>query len=414
MLSLTIQNEALTTYTSVNRSKCNKTDRENENRYSNLWTKPLENIFQKKILTFAFLVLIGVIANVQKTTAMEYSQVNWQGLPALLAKGPIDIGDRNRLIEALSRTPTAIHGHKIILLDSPGGLVSEALAISDLFDTVAVHTVVPYGAECLSACGSIVYLGGNIKTVELGGFIGQHTCYDTQQRAVDQACNDLVGQHAFEHGHSHGSTYAFMSAVDPDEMTYFSQQEAECWGLSRYYDPARAFYKSRIQPEPCIFSLLNGKKPETTSGWRISFLLGGAYTFSRGIADDELSFELRLYCQERNPGILYLSLLIPMKKDEIDRLLLGASFILNGLTSKPQPTFTNSISPSLTEVGIIIPSELTLPFLNSKSILGLSIELEGYNSMGVWTSTDESHDNLLFAANNCRTQRSEPNLPVFP
>ena len=371
---------------------------------------PLISLSLKKTLAHAFFAFFALVFGAQTVSAMDFSRTSWQGLPALLAEGPIRPGDRVRLADALAETPNAIHGHKILLLDSPGGLVFEALAMAELFDALEVHTVVPYGAECFSACGSILFLGGDIKTLELGGLLGQHTCYEAEEETADQACNDLVGQHAFEHGHSHGSTYAFMSAVPPHEMISFSQQDSECWGLSRYYDPAGAFDKS----EPCLLKLLRGRKPNPSSGWRVSFLLGGAYAFARGVADDELRFELRLYCQEDNPGALYLSLLIPMPKEEIDTRIEGASLIFGDIASQPQPAFTNSIAPALTEIGIVLPPELTLPLLQPESTFGISIELRDYDPMAVWRTTGESQENLIFAANHCRPKGGDPTLPVFP
>ena len=105
------------------------------------------------------------------------------------------------------------HGASVVLLDGPGGSVGEALRISKIFDDHVVHTVIPKGAKCASACASIVFIAGKYRTIEEGGLLGQHSC--SLRGLKDQECNNLVSQHALEHGVSYGSVAMIVGYVAP-------------------------------------------------------------------------------------------------------------------------------------------------------------------------------------------------------
>src|SRR3954451_21374983 len=72
----------------------------------------------------------------------------------------------------------AAHGYRLLVLDSPGGSVHEAMKVAGEIDALEMHTIVPAGASCQSACAAILFVSGAVRTVEEGGMLGLHNCYD--------------------------------------------------------------------------------------------------------------------------------------------------------------------------------------------------------------------------------------------
>ncbi len=168
----------------------------------------------------------------RQADAVQIRQILWSGDHVLLLTGKIEPGDTVKLAEALAKAKPLAHGLPVVLLDSGGGSVSEALEISALFERSPVHTVVPKEAHCASACASIVFISGRYRTVEEGGLLGQHSC--AVDGIKDDKCNDIISNHAIAKGVSHGSIAAFITYGSPREMIWFSREQADCWDLTRY------------------------------------------------------------------------------------------------------------------------------------------------------------------------------------
>ena len=164
--------------------------------------------------------------------AMEIKPEVWNGHRVLLATGEIVSGDAERFSAALTGMQPSPHGLPIVLLHSPGGSVSEALKISEVSSKTNVHAVVPDGKWCASACASIVFVAGKMRTIQEGGTLGQHTC--SRAGVKDEDCNEKISNHAIDHGVSHGSIQAFISYAAPKDMVWFTRSEADCWGITRY------------------------------------------------------------------------------------------------------------------------------------------------------------------------------------
>ena len=131
-----------------------------------------------------------------ETYAMEMQQIHWRGHKVIEATGEVVGGDTQRFTDALSKAKPAPDGFIVILLNSPGGSVSEALRISALFSHFNVHAVVPRGSRCASACASIIFVAAKYRTVEEGGLLGQHSCFDHVTGEKNQKCNEIIAQHA--------------------------------------------------------------------------------------------------------------------------------------------------------------------------------------------------------------------------
>jgi hypothetical protein len=104
---------------------------------------------------------------------LTWTPTELDGAPALLLTGNIRPGDGARLIEhldALTEPPATVALH------SPGGSVSDALAIGRRLREHGVATRVADGAACFSACPYIL-AGGTERRVSRGAMVSVHQHY---------------------------------------------------------------------------------------------------------------------------------------------------------------------------------------------------------------------------------------------
>ena len=169
------------------------------------------------------------------------------------------------------------------------------MKISKIMDGVPFHTIIPNGARCASACGSIVFIAGKYRTVEPLGLLGQHSC--SINRQPFQACNELISQHGLHHGVSHGSIAAFVTYVLPNEILWFSRKKSDGYGLTRYPgERMSGFEKS----EPIVIEALFGRMPPAQSAWRLDFHEDGFRAFLRPASDHEREMQTNLFCNEKD------------------------------------------------------------------------------------------------------------------
>jgi hypothetical protein len=167
--------------------------------------------------------------------AMDFTISRDGNYEGVVAKGPIVVGDAERLrplLETIKRTEL---GNKFLSLDSPGGSVEAAYRIAAVMDEIGgVGAFVEKGASCASACASIVWIAGKIHVVLPGGRVGLHACYNGKTKIINELCNDRIAQFALEHGTAHGSVFTFMQVIPPDGMLWFDSGLADCVGLSKW------------------------------------------------------------------------------------------------------------------------------------------------------------------------------------
>jgi len=177
-------------------------------------------------------VLVGLA--VVPAAAMTFATSVWaDGKRFVLARGQIGEGDAGRLRVALESADRDSFGHKIVALDSSGGSVMEAFLMVEVMDRERVSTVVPHGAACASACAQILFLSGIHRTVETGGRLGLHSCYDSRERSRSVICNELIAQNAVSRGTPYASIMAFMYLGAPTQMRWLDAPDADCWGFTR-------------------------------------------------------------------------------------------------------------------------------------------------------------------------------------
>ena len=131
------------------------------------------------------------------------------------ASGPIEEGDAAKFA-ALPKFDT-------LELDSPGGLVGEALAMAANMDARGgIRAVVKPGASCASACAMALFVSGETRVVFMGGHIGIHSCAKPNGAQVPE-CNEAMARNATKHGVPWGGDRRF-------RQVHQTFQHAMAWG----------------------------------------------------------------------------------------------------------------------------------------------------------------------------------------
>lgn len=335
--------------------------------------------------------------------AMEFRVGDWKGHYAIFAKGEIQAGDAHRLDEIAESATKADHGHIVLILESPGGNVGAAFETAKIIKNFGMHTIIPAGAKCQSACGAILFVAGALRTIEEGGELGLHTCYSAKTGQSDKACNEIIAAFAVENGISHGSIMAGLSYAGSSEMLPMSREIADCFGITLYPGTEHADLDFR---DPCVLEMLAGKKAGGEAIWRLDIDKGGSFSaFTRPASTYENGGELRLSCRESNPGRLYMSVTLNGTPAQLKRAV-------KQMRVKGTPTIwettdfdIESISPEQANVSVVFPQSFTKPLLTRTDYFQVTIDLnEPFTKEPIvlTTSIRVGRPNLIFAAMHCR------------
>ena len=116
----------------------------------------------------------------------------WRDPLTIHASGPIEAGDAAQFA-GLPKFDT-------LELDSPGGLVAEALRIAANMDARGgIRTVVKPGSSCASACAMALFVSGETRIVYMGGRLGIHSCAMPDGTPAPE-CNATMAANATGHG----------------------------------------------------------------------------------------------------------------------------------------------------------------------------------------------------------------------
>jgi hypothetical protein len=173
----------------------------------------------RRIAVAAGFLLAGVAA----VDAMAFT---WRDRLTVHASGPIEKGDAAQFA-ALAKFVT-------LELDSPGGLVGEALKMAANMDARGgIRTVVKPGSSCASACAMALFVSGERRIVYIGGRVGIHSCARPDGAQAPE-CNKDMAANALAHGVPWGVIESFGNQTKPSSMMWFGAEEAECWGLMKW------------------------------------------------------------------------------------------------------------------------------------------------------------------------------------
>jgi hypothetical protein len=360
----------------------------------------LRSIELRHVGVFLSLVSLSLVFLIGTAHAGTIEKVRWRGHNVLKLTGSIDDELVTEFMSARDHAEVWPHGAQVLLLDSPGGGVMAALAIVNLMDQGTWQTVIPNGAECASACASILFVSGAYRTVEPFGKLGQHSC--SKGGLPDDKCNDLMSENARAHGVSYGSIKAFAGYASPGEMIWFSREDADGWGLTRYPgEKESGFQKS----EPRVLNMLTGVKPEPQTAWRLDFHNDGYKAFSRPSADDEREMEIGLFCNEAIPGALIATMDITGPVEVVKENVTGAWLGADGVKFIEAMPLIMPADPMVTRVFLYIPPEALIHFLKKTREFVFHVDFKKpFTAMRATTQLAGSRKNLIFAANHCGTK----------
>src|SRR5579872_212551 len=169
-------------------------------------------------------ISVGVLlAVVTVADAMTFTRRDRQ---TVHAAGPIEEGDAAKF--------AALPKFEMLELDSPGGLVGEALAIAANMDARgAIRTIVRAGASCASACAMALFASGKTRIVYMGGRLGIHSCRNPDGTQALE-CNKAMAANAMAHGVPWGVIEGFGKYTKPSSMMWLGAEDSECWGLMKW------------------------------------------------------------------------------------------------------------------------------------------------------------------------------------
>lgn len=146
----------------------------------------------------------------------------------LLAEGAIDPGAASRFAQEIETRGEYV---KTVSLNSPGGAVDDAIAISALIREKKLATRVATGALCASSC-PIVMAGGVSREAEKDAVIGVHQVFNASRErpsaeeamASAQATTARVARHLEEMGIGAGLWFHALE-TPPDRLYYLTEAE---------------------------------------------------------------------------------------------------------------------------------------------------------------------------------------------
>jgi hypothetical protein len=146
----------------------------------------------------------------------------------LLAEGAIDPGASTRFAQEIESRGEYV---KVIALNSPGGSVEDAIAMSKLIRDKKLATRVASKALCASSC-PIVFAGGVSRTAEKDAVIGVHQVFNggrdrpsaDQAMSSAQATTARVARHLQDMGIGAGLWFHALE-TPPDRLYYLTPKE---------------------------------------------------------------------------------------------------------------------------------------------------------------------------------------------
>jgi hypothetical protein len=199
----------------------------------------------------AGIIVVALALGAAPAAAMTFKFATTSGgLKVVIAQGDIVRGDARRLVRALEQADRDSHGTKRLYLHSDGGLVVEALKMAEIMSEVGVATIVRKGTACASACASVLFVAGKSRTIEKGGLLAIHSCFDNRNGRAASDCNALISAHAEAAGVDGLTMMALQeAAAGRDTVIVFESEDAACFGLTLKPGAKKAKKKARCVAE---------------------------------------------------------------------------------------------------------------------------------------------------------------------
>lgn len=150
------------------------------------------------------------------------------------AEGSIDLGASDRFAKEIEARGEYV---KSVSLNSPGGSVADALAMSKLIRDKGINTHVAAKALCASSC-PLIFAGGVAREAEENAIIGVHQVFNageerpSPERAMSsaQSTTARIARHLEEMGIGNG-LWLHALETPPDRLYYLTPEEMKAFKL---------------------------------------------------------------------------------------------------------------------------------------------------------------------------------------
>lgn len=159
------------------------------------------------------------------------------------------------------RKATRNHDIKTIVLNSPGGSVSEGLTIAGMIFDKKLTTYIPSGSICASACAFMFFAG---DTRYSAGKLGVHQFYSEKSSTSDSGISEAASQYTVAEiigflNEFETPPFVFERMFSEQEMYFFTKQEMQL--LNRTRDET-SLYENRTDTEAFLFEVRQHLKNE--------------------------------------------------------------------------------------------------------------------------------------------------------
>lgn len=151
------------------------------------------------------------------------------GVSGIYVQGEIVKGDAERFSQIAEQTQRAL-----VILESPGGLISEAMSIGAEIRERGYATYVPPNSECYSACG-VIWLSGVRRRMSESSVIGFHAVYviEGDNPRETGMGNAELGSFLTHLGLTKDAI-RLVTVAGPNEMTILTPAIAAAYGIDYY------------------------------------------------------------------------------------------------------------------------------------------------------------------------------------
>jgi hypothetical protein len=190
-----------------------------------------------KCAAMAWMMVLGALVAPSTSMAMEFithpSADRMPAVTAILASGPIEDGDVERLSRFLATAP--IRNTTAIYLASPGGSLYEGMRLGIFFKDHRIKTVVEGDEVCASAC-ALAFLGGHDKagkpwrSSSSNSLLGFHAFSSAGSSMQDENETQMVVSHVLQYGREVEAPLELLilNFATPSNSVYWLDQEEIC------------------------------------------------------------------------------------------------------------------------------------------------------------------------------------------
>ncbi|NTE35215.1 lysozyme inhibitor LprI family protein [Agrobacterium tumefaciens] len=173
-------------------------------------------------------IFLGVTGS---ANAAEIEKFDLPGMavPFVSIRGPIEAGDGENfetVVRGLSRAS--------VILQSPGGLVKEALHIGATIRMEGFATMVPADKECFSACG-LIWVSGVRRYMSDTSLIGFHAAYREENGEYRESgvANAEIGSYLTHLG-LRIEAIRYFTIAGPNDFLLLTPEKARALGIETY------------------------------------------------------------------------------------------------------------------------------------------------------------------------------------